>query len=310
MKSLTKKKILITGISGFVGKHLNAELAKRGATVFGVSRIKSKNKNTLTSDILDYSRINNYVKKNKIDSIIHLAGESIVESGQTDPYTTFKTNTEGTLNVLEIGKNNKLNKIIIASTSHVYGKNKVPYYEGYMPRPSRPYETSKACTDLIAQSYAETFNLPVLIPRFVNIYGPGDMNFTRLIPKTIRSLLKNEHIKIWGGDAVRDFLYIDDAVSSYIDLLTVDIEKFGKNRIINFGTGNKITIQGVIEKIIQISGMNPKIERVIDKRELEIKEQYVSVAKAKRLLNWSSKIEFDEGLKTTFKWYEENIMKL
>ncbi|MDO8269298.1 MAG: NAD-dependent epimerase/dehydratase family protein, partial [Candidatus Levybacteria bacterium] len=181
---LKGKRVLITGISGFVGSALGEKLEKMGVFVYGVSRVKRAG-NIFTGDIMDFEPLNNYVKKSKIKMIVHLAGESLVESGQIAPYTTFKVNTEGTLNILEIARKNNLEKVIIASTSHVYGKNKVPYYEGYMPRPSRPYETSKACTDLVAQSYAETFNLPVLIPRFVNIYGPGDSNFTRLIPKTI-----------------------------------------------------------------------------------------------------------------------------
>ena len=199
------KKDLVTGISGFVGNALGKKLEKDGVELFGTSRTMQKKK-IFTGDILDYTRLNDFVKRNKIDAIIHLAGESLVESGQSDPFSTFKINTEGTLNILEIARKNNLERVIIASSSHVYGKNKVPYYEGYMPRPSRPYETSKACTDLIAQSYSETFNLPVLIPRFVNIYGPGDLNFTRLIPKTIKTLLAGEKPEMWGGQAMREYL--------------------------------------------------------------------------------------------------------
>ena len=180
--SIRDKRILITGVTGFVGSALKKQLGLLGAVVFGISRSVNNDKKNLRANILDYDTVNNFIKNSRIQICFHLASESLVESGQSDPYQTFKINTEGTLNILESARNNKLEKVIIASTSHVYGKNKVPYLESYTPRPTRPYETSKACTDIIAQSYAESFDLPVLIPRFVNIYGPGDLNFQRLIP--------------------------------------------------------------------------------------------------------------------------------
>jgi CDP-glucose 4,6-dehydratase len=258
-------------------------------------------------DILDFKKINDYIKKNKIDICIHLAGESIVEKGQSDPYSTFRINIDGTLNVLEAARNNKLDRIIIASSSHVYGKNRVPYYEGYTPRPSRPYETSKACVDLIAQSYADTYNLPVLIPRFVNIYGPQDINYTRLIPKTIKSILTNESPEMWGGNAVRDYLYIDDAVNAFIALMKVDIRKVGKNRVFNFGTGNLTSVRDLMEKILKISSSNLPIKKIGVQREDEIKNQYVAVSKAKKLLAWTPKVDIDKGLSLTIAWYKDNV---
>lgn len=298
------KRIMITGISGFVGSALGEKLKKMGVFVYGVSRKKSDG-NIFTGDIMDFEPLNDYVKKSKIKMIVHLAGESLVESGQIAPYTTFKVNTEGTLNILEIARKNNLEKVIVASTSHVYGKNKVPYYEGYMPRPSRPYETSKACTDLVAQSYAETFSLPVLIPRFVNIYGPGDLNFTRLIPKTIKSIMGSIPPEMWGGQATREYLYIDDAVSAYVKLLQLDIATVGKNRVFNIGSGNVISVKDLIEKIIKISGVEMEINRIEDKREMEISSQYVAVKKAKRMLQWEAKTDIDNGLAKTIAWYKE-----
>lgn len=298
------KKVLVTGISGFVGNALGKKLEKDGVELFGTSRTMQKKK-IFTGDILDYTRLNDFVKRNKIDAIIHLAGESLVESGQSDPFSTFKINTEGTLNILEIARKNNLERVIIASSSHVYGKNKVPYYEGYMPRPSRPYETSKACTDLIAQSYSETFNLPVLIPRFVNIYGPGDLNFTRLIPKTIKTLLAGEKPEMWGGQAMREYLYVDDAISAYLKLLAVDLQKVDKNRIFNIGSGDVISVKELIEKIINKSEIESSINKIDDKRELEINTQYVSTKKTKRVLQWEAKTHLDEGLTKTIAWYRK-----
>lgn len=303
----SNKKILITGITGFIGSALSHKMKSLGAQVYGISRSTS-DKSNLKANIFNYAAIDEFTREKKIQICFHLGGESLVETGQKDPYKTFRNNIEGTLNILEIGRKNKLEKIIIASTAHVYGKNRVPYFEGYVPRPSRPYETSKACTDLIAQSYADTFMLPVLIPRFVNIYGPADLHFERLIPKTIKSVLLSKSPVMWGGDAIRDYLYIDDAVEAYILLAKIDIFKIGNNRIFNFGTGSRISVKDLMEKIIKISGKKLMIERINEVRTKEIEEQYVSFNKATKLLKWKHKITLNEGLKKTINWYKNHLL--
>ena len=302
-KSFTNKNILITGITGFVGKNLAYELERLGASVYGISRTVNSDK-ILKANIIDYDRLDEFISDKEINICFHLAGESLVEMGQKDPYSVFQINTQGTLNIIESGRRHKLEKIIIASTAHVYGRNKVPYFEGYTPRPSRPYETSKACTDLIAQSYADTFNLPILIPRFVNIYGPGDLNFNRLIPKTIQSVLSNQPVHMWGGDGIRDYLYIDDAVDAYVKLALVNLKKVGNNKVFNFGSDNKISVKELIEKIILLSGKKAKITKIKELRDEEIETQYVSFGKAAKLLGWSAKTDLDSGIKKAIEWYQ------
>ncbi len=300
---LRNKRILITGITGFVGKALSNRLKSLGSIVYGISRSVNNNPINLNADILDYSKINKFIKDSGIEICFHLASSSLVEEGQVHPYQTFKINTEGTLNILESARINNLEKVIIASTSHVYGDNSLPYIEKYFTKPSRPYETSKACADVIAQSYAESFNLSVLIPRFVNIYGPGDLNFQRLIPKTIKSVLEGFSPQMWGGKAIRDYLFIDDAVEAYLLLAKVNIDKVGANRIFNFGSGNMISVEELIKKIIKISGKSAKIEKIEDERMGEIKSQYVSWKKASNLLGWKPKISLEDGLRKTLEWY-------
>lgn len=303
MQDLFKNKnVLVTGITGFVGSRLAERLTSLGALVYGISKSKS-DKRIVKTSILNYSVINEFIKSKNIHICFHLAGESLVEAGQSDPYDTFKINTEGTLNILECARKNNLERIIVASTTHVYGNNKLPYVERYTPKPSRPYETSKACTDLIAQSYADSFNLPVLIPRFVNIYGPHDLNFTRLIPKIMKQIITIGKITMWGGNAIRDFIYIDDAIDAYIKLGTVNIETIEGNRIFNFGGGNKMSIKELVDKMVQISHKDIEVERIKDMREDEIKSQYVSFTKARKWLRWKPKVSLEEGLQQCYNWY-------
>lgn len=303
------KRILITGINGFIGKALEKRLISLGAIVFGISKSSGDGDKILKVNILNYKAIDKFIKDKKIQICYHLAGESLVERGQSNPYDAFRVNTEGTLNILESSRKNNLEKIIIASTSHVYGDNLVPYLEEYTPRPSRPYETSKACADIIGQSYADSFNLPVLIPRFANIYGPGDINFSRLIPKTIKDVLTNRKPEMWGGVVKRQYLYIDDAIDAYLLLGTLDKELIERNRIYNFGTDKLISVKELIEKIIVLSKKNVSIQHVDTKRQREIGLQYMSSNKAKRILSWKSSVTLDEGLNKTIAWYSNYFLK-
>ncbi len=308
------KPVLITGASGFIGRHLALELSTIGAKIFTLGPhmvdLKLKTKQS-TGTVEDFNQVNDIIKKNNIKVIFHLAAQPLVEVGQTNPLKTFEVNIQGTWNVLEAARENQVEKVIVASTVHVYGDNpKVPYKEEYFPQPSRPYETSKACADLLAQVYADTYNLPVEIPRFVNIYGPGDINFSRLIPKVIKNILEDKSPEIWDIGSIRDFLYIDDAIRAYLILAEKDLPKTKRGRVINFGTGKPVLIADVVEKILEISkqsSIKVKIETTPSDRSNEIKKQYVSIRKAKKELGWSPKISLDEGLNKTFQWYKKNL---
>lgn len=293
--------ILVTGASGFVGSHLVSRLTSKKSKVVSLSK--------KTGSIEDFEKLNDMIKKNKINTIFHLAAQPIVEVGQTNPIKTFEVNIKGTWNILEAARENNVQKIIIASTVHVYGDNpKIPFKEEYYPKPSRPYETSKACADLLAQSFADTYDLPVEIPRFVNIYGPGDFNFSRLIPKVIKSILSGEQPEVWDIGSIRDFLYIDDAINAYLMLAEKKLDGGKRLRVFNFGTGKPIKIHDLVLKIIKLSNkkINLKTEKLPEERSNEIKKQYVSIAKAKRELNWYPKISLDEGLTKTIEWYKKN----
>lgn len=308
------KRILITGAGGFVGLHLLKGLIANNAKVitFSPRRIPNLDKKVLEEIgvVEDFKKINSLIKKNMINTIFHLAAQPIVEVGQTNPIKTFEVNIKGTWNVLEAARENSVQKVIIASTLHVYGENpKIPYKEEYYPQPSRPYETSKACADLLAQVYADSFSLPVEIPRFVNIYGPGDLNFSRLIPKIIRAILKGENPKIWDKELVRDFLFIDDAIRAYLMLAEKNLPNSKRGRVFNIGTGRPINIIDLAQIIIDISkkkNIKLKIESIPGVRTNEVKKQYASVMKAKKELGWFPRTSLKEGLRKTFMWYQEN----
>ncbi len=305
------KKVLITGASGFIGSHLAKKVVSQKSKVVTLSPHATTIEGTIPKigSVENFELLNNLIKKEQIQIIFHLAAQPIVEVGQTNPINTFEVNIKGTWNILEAARENNIQKIIVASTVHVYGDNPdLPYKEEYFPQPSRPYETSKACADLLAQSFADTYDLPVEIPRFVNIYGPGDLNFTRLIPKVIKTVLKGENPHVWDIGSVRDFLYIDDAIDAYLTLAQKQVDNKKRLRVVNFGAGKPIKVYDLVLKIINLIDKNMKIktEATPDSRFNEIKQQYVSIEKAKKELNWEPKINLDEGLEKTIEWYKNN----
>lgn len=315
------KKVLITGANGFVGGNLTKRLIGKGAKVVALTRSGIKPPSLLTIEnlvpkiykvekrsLLNFSDVNRIVSRNKVDYIFHLAAQPLIEVGHVSPIETFDVNIRGTWNLLEAARQNKVKKIVVASTTHVYGDNpNLPYKEEYYPQPSRPYETSKAAADLLAQSYADTYNLPVEIPRFVNLYGPGDFNFSRIVPKVILPLLKKENPEVWDLRAVRDFLYIDDAIDAYLVLVEKNLPSAKRVRVFNFGSGKPMSIIKLAKKILKIyenGSLKLSIREVPKEREKEIVKQYVSITKAKRLLGWRPKNSLEKGLKKTIEWYK------
>ena len=311
------KKILITGGDGFVGRHLVARLLREGADVAILSNREKNDAGILprdadgkcrfvVGDVGDIRFVSDFFEKEKFHFCFHLAAKALVNEGDKSPVATFNTNIMGTVNVLDAGRRGALDGIVLASTSHVYGENVLPFLEEYFPRPSRPYETSKACADMIAQTYAIHYNLPVAIARFVNIYGEGDVN-PRIIPRTIRKILANERPEIFNSDVVRDYLHIDDVVDAYI-LLAEKMRAGEKNIVYNFGSGERISNERLVKKILMLMGREDLSPLIIEGgRAREIVEQYVSIDKAKNILRWFPKIFLNEGLERTIAWHKQNL---
>jgi CDP-glucose 4,6-dehydratase len=254
-------------------------------------------------NILDRVKLLDLMREHKITSCLHLAGLTTVESGYENPAQMLATNIQGAVNILECARAVGLERVIIASSVHAYGSQPTPYLETSPLLPTRPYETSKACADMVAQSYAATFNLPVLIPRFVNTYGPGDTHTERLIPKTIHSLLHGQPPTLWGGSIQRDYLFIDDAIEAYVKLLQVDTATVGQNRAINIGTGQLTSVQEVMRIIARCMDVPFQVTTTAAERLGEIISQEVSITKAFNVLAWTPTVDLAAGLLRTVSWY-------
>lgn len=321
-KFWNNKKVFVTGGSGFIGQALVADLLGFGAKVYILdnkskkpsrNRLSSKNLKIIDGDICDALFIDKLFKDNKFDLCFHLAAKPLVLEGKASesPLSTFEVNIMGTLNVLEAVRRNQTKGLIVASTAHVYGETKLPFLEEYLPQPSSPYETSKACADILAQTYNKYYQLPVAIARFVNIYGPGDLN-KRIIPRTIQLILQNESPELYNNETRRSYLYIADAIRGY-KILAEKVYNLGHkkaNIIYNFGTEEIYSNKDIINKILKLTKRDDLKPKIIEStRDKEIAAQYVSIKKAQKNLGWSPEVSLEAGLVTTIDWYREEFKK-
>jgi len=318
------KRVLITGFEGFLGSNLSRALISLGAGLFGLD-IRVRRKETILTEhdykkisvikgsVVDYKLVKKVINKHKIDVVFHLAAEAIVGECRHNPLRTFSANIEGTWNILEACRNSRvIRSIIIASSDKAYGAHKnLPYEEDAPLQGDHPYDVSKSCADLIANTYFNTYGLPVVITRCGNIYGPGDFNFSRLVPDAMRSLALNKRLKIRSdGRFVRDYVYIDDIVAGYIRIA----ELFGKRKLsgeaFNLSDEKPISVVKLLKKIDQSYPRAKKLNyKVMNTVRYEIKKQYLSSAKARRILGWKPGYGLREGLRKTGKWYAEYFDK-
>lgn len=247
----------------------------------------------------------------EIDTVFHLAAQAIVGVANRNPISTFEANILGTWNILEACRKHPLIKrVIVASSDKAYGdQENLPYDENMPLQGNHPYDVSKSCADLISHTYFHTYGLPVCITRCGNLYGGGDLNFNRIIPQTIQLVLNGEAPEIRSdGTFVRDYFYIEDAVQAYLLLA----EKMEENNLageaFNFSNEIQLTVLELVEKILKAMNSNLK-PNVLNQGSNEIKHQYLSAEKARKLLNWTPAYTIDEGLEKTIKWYTKFFKK-
>jgi len=315
----SKKKVLVTGIAGFVGSWLADALLNRGAEVYGIERdlaavsnykiLDLDSRTTIVNgDLADFALVERALNEYEIDTVYHLAAQAIVSAANRSPLSTFESNIKGSWNILEACRaTDGVRRIIFASSDKSYGvHDRLPYKEDFPLQPRYPYDVSKACADLLARCYFYTYDLPIAITRFANIYGGGDLNFSRIIPDTIRSIIRGKNPIIRSdGTPERDFLYIKDAVKIYLMLAEALEQENVSGEVFNAGSGAPISMKALVEQIIAVSGTTVTPE-IIGKGTPhgEIDRQFMDAVKAGEVFGYKVDYTLEKGLKETYQWYE------
>jgi len=311
------RRVLVTGATGLVGGWLVKRLLEAQAEVVSLVRdwtpqaemVRSGDIDRVTvvrGDLCDQACLERILGEFEVETVIHLAAQTIVGIANRNPGSTFEANIGGTWKLLEACRRSpRVKQIVMASSDKAYGEAKVLPYTEETPLAGRhPYDVSKSCSDLIAQTYAHSYGLPVCITRCGNFYGGGDLNWNRIIPGTIRSVLRGQPPAIRSdGSFVRDYFYVEDGAAAYMHLaeqLAGRPELSGE--AFNMSTEIQVSVLQLVEKILQAmhSNLSPI---VMGEAVNEIKHQYLDASKAREVLNWSPLFSLDEGLTRTIEWY-------
>lgn len=316
------RNVLVTGCTGLLGSWLTKSLSYNGANVIGLVRDSvprselynmglDKKSIIVHGSIEDYPLLERTLNEYEVETVFHLAAQTIVTIANRNPISTFETNIKGTWNLLEACRRSPtIKRIVVASSDKAYGdQERLPYDETTPLEGRHPYDVSKSCADLICRAYYETYNLPVCVTRCGNFYGGGDLNFNRIVPGTIRSILNDETPIIRSdGESIRDYFYIEDAVEAYIMLA----EEMDRPNIcgeaFNFSNELQITVLDMVNRIIKIIGSDVK-PVILNQTSNEIIHQYLSAKKAREMLGWKPHYTLDDGLQKTVEWYKDFLMK-
>ncbi len=309
----------ITGATGLVGGWLVRRLLDLSADTVCLVRdwvpqselVRSgliEKVKVIRGDVRDQALLERVLGEYEIDTVIHLAAQTLVPIANRNPVSTFETNIGGTWSLLEACRRTPtVKQIVLASSDKAYGEyERLPYDEETPLQGRHPYDVSKSCADMIGQTYATTYGLPVAITRCGNFYGGGDLNWNRIVPGTIRSVLRGQRPVIRSdGCYVRDYFYVEDAAAAY----TLLAERLAENpdlrgQAFNFSNESQVTVLELVERILAL--MDSKLEPDIRNEAVhEIRYQYLSAAKARRVLAWRPLFTLEEGLKQTIDWYEK-----
>ncbi len=310
----------VTGASGIVGSWLVKELLQRDAQVIALLHdydpkselIRSGDVHRISvvsGSLEEFWTLERAINRHEPDTVFHLAAQPIVSVAHRFPLQTFEANIRGTYQLLEVCRIHQqlVQRVVIASSDKAYGsQEKLPYTEDMQLQGRYPYEVSKSCTDLLAQCYAHTYNLPVAIARCGNIYGGGDLNWSRIVPATIRSLLRGERpILRSDGTFLRDYLYIKDAVGAYLSLAE-GLERDGvRGEAFNFSLEQPLSVLDLVAQISRAVGRTDLEPDIQNTARGEIASQYLSAAKAHEVLGWQARYAMEEGLAETVAWYRD-----
>jgi len=313
------RRVFVTGATGMLGGWLVRRLHSQGASIVCLTRDwvpqcelarteLIEEVTVVRGDVEDRDLLERTLGEYEIETVFHLAAQTIVTIANRNPISTFETNVRGTWNILEACRRSpKIGAIVLASSDKAYGEHKVlPYSEDMALQGRHPYDVSKSCSDLIAQSYAKTFKMPVTITRCGNFYGGGDLNWNRVVPGTIRSVIRGQRPIIRSDGAyVRDYFYVEDAAKAYMllaEALTCKPELSGQ--AFNFSNENQIGVLDLVNLILRKmdSNLSPEIQNQTTN---EIRHQYLSSKRARALLKWTPEFTLEQGLERTIAWYQE-----
>lgn len=316
--------VLVTGATGLLGTSMVRHLIEEGASVVclvrdwvpGSALVRAgliERVQVVRGDIVDQALMERVLGEYEVDTVMHLAAQTIVGIANRNPVSTLEANVKGTWSVLEACRHSPLVKqIIVASSDKAYGAQEhLPYSESTPLQGTHPYDVSKSCADLITQMYAKSFGLPVCVTRCGNFYGPGDLNWNRIVPGTIRSALRGERPIIRSdGKFIRDYVFVDDGARAYMktaEALAARRELAGE--AFNFSDEQPTSVLELVAKILGAVGRADLDPIVQNQASNEIREQFLAANKARELLGWRPTFTLDEGLRITVDWYRDFLTK-
>ena len=318
--------VLVTGAQGFIGSWLAERLLGEGAGVVvprrdfdPEARFRSEGVEdrctVVLADLQDYEGLVRILNEHDVRSVFHLAAQTIVATANRSPLSTFEANVRGTYNLLEACRavgvvGDPVERVVVASSDKAYGAHEaLPYREDFPLQPRYPYDVSKACADMIARSYAYTYELPVAVTRLANVYGGGDLNWSRIVPDSCRALVKgNRPVIRSDGSPERDFIHVDDAVEAYLAVAgSLDRPEL-RGRAWNAGAGAPLSVLEVVSRLARMSGsaVDPDVQGSGTPHG-EIDRQFLDSTAIREELGWAPRVELDEGLARAYAWYERHL---
>ncbi|MBI5616670.1 MAG: GDP-mannose 4,6-dehydratase [Gammaproteobacteria bacterium] len=315
------RNVLVTGCTGLLGSWLTRALVEAGAHVIGLVRDSTPDSALVRSGIIgrvtvahgaleDFFAVNRVIAEYEIDAVFHLAAQAIVGVANRNPLSTFEANIRGTWHILEACRlNPTVKRIVVASSDKAYGdQDDLPYDETFPLQGRHPYDVSKSCADLIAATYHQTYGSPVAITRCGNLFGGGDLHFNRIIPGTIRSALQGERPVIRSdGSPLRDYVYVADAVDAYLRLARALDDPAVHGEAVNLGTARPLSVLEITNQILRLMGREDLAPLVLNEARAEIRHQYLSSDKARRILGWEPAASLDAALTETIAWYRKHL---
>ena len=316
----TDKRVFITGATGMIGSWLAKGLLSSGAYVVALVQDANPQSELLRSgdidrisvvngELEDFGTLERAINQHEIDTVFHLGAQTIVGTAVRYPLATFDANVRGTYNLLEACRIHRdlVERVLIASSDKAYGTHEnLPYSEDMPLVGQFPYDVSKSCADLLSQSYYHTFQLPIAIARCGNVFGGGDLNWSRIVPGAIRAFLANEEFVVRSdGSYVRDFIFVKDVAQAYVQLAESLERPEVHGEAFNFSLESPVSVNdlvGLIQRLMGCENQTVKIENAAQK---EIHSQFLSARKANSVLGWSPSHDLERGLKETIEWYSD-----